>query len=204
MAARLLVVDDDEAMRVMIRLYVERDDDFEVVGEAGGCDEAVTMQRELSPDIVTMDFRMPGGDGAECIKRIRAETPGILILAVTSSGDEALDEMLAAGAYGTLDKAHVSVVASALRVGLSTLADKSGSLTEPTGIAKLRDALTRLEKEAAEELAARKRVVEKRIDLVAALDAIRGALDNPKYSEAEVLGAVRRLTVSALAADLKK
>jgi hypothetical protein len=68
---------------------------------------------------------------------------------------------------------------------------------------KLRDALTRLEREAADQLAARKSILEKRIDLVAALDAIHVALDHPKYSQAEALACIRRLTGSALEADQK-
>ena len=200
MAARLLVVDDDEAIRMMIRLYAERAD-FEVVGEAGACDDAVAIQKKVKADIVTMDYRMPGANGGECIKRLRDETPGVPILAVTSAGDDATTEMLAAGAYGTLDKAYVSVVGAALREGLILARSVPEAPMLTTGMTQLRDALARLEEEAAKELAARKRNIERRIELVAALDAIRVALDNPKYSQDEVVDRVRRLTVSALAAD---
>lgn len=199
MAAKVLVVDDDKAVRMLIRLYVERDPEFKVVGEAGGCEEAISVFRDIRPDIVTMDYRMPGADGATCIRSLRNEAD-VPILAISSSGEETMTEMLAAGAYGKLDKAHVAVVAPALRHGLDLL---RGEPSEPTATEQLRDAISRLEREAADELAKRKRIVGKRVDLVAALSAIRVALDNPSYSQEEMIRCIKELTDGALAADVE-
>lgn len=199
MAAKVLVVDDDSAVRMLIRLYIERDPEFRVVAEAGGCEEAVVAFRDEHPDIVTMDYQMPGDDGATCIKSLRKEKADIPILAISSAGEEVMSEMLAAGAYGKLDKEHVGVVAPALRHGLDLL---RGGPVEPTATEQLREAIARLEREAADELAKQKRIVGKRVDLVAALSAIRVALDNPNYRQEEMIRCIKALTDSALASDM--
>jgi DNA-binding NarL/FixJ family response regulator len=60
---RLLIVDDQELVRTGFRLFLETQDDLEVVGEAGDGAEAIGRARELRPDVVLMDIRMPGMDG---------------------------------------------------------------------------------------------------------------------------------------------
>jgi YesN/AraC family two-component response regulator len=60
-----LIVDDQELVRTGLRLFLETQDDLEVVGEAGGGAEAIERARHLQPDVVLMDIRMPGMDGVE-------------------------------------------------------------------------------------------------------------------------------------------
>ena len=65
MSIRLLIVDDQELVRTGFRLFLETQEDLEVVGEAGDGAEAIERARELRPDVVLMDIRMPQMDGVE-------------------------------------------------------------------------------------------------------------------------------------------
>ncbi|HZD06465.1 MAG TPA: LytTR family DNA-binding domain-containing protein [Longimicrobiales bacterium] len=72
---RVLVVDDEAPARRAVRLLVEREEGLEVAGEASTGDEAATALRELDPDVVFLDVRMPGPDGMEILRRIRSGSP---------------------------------------------------------------------------------------------------------------------------------
>ena len=207
MTARVLIVDDDAAVRTLIRLYVEHEPDLEVVGEARGCDEAVEALRALNPDIITMDFDMPNVNGVGCIKALKSEAPLTPILAVTASGEKVISEMLEAGAYGGLSKSHVAAVAPALREGLTRLAstEMGRSPRQPesssTALEQLREAIERLDRQAAEALAQQKAIIGERFELLAALNAIARALDNPRYTVTQAIERIRSLTDGALESD---
>jgi DNA-binding NarL/FixJ family response regulator len=104
---RLLIVDDQELVRTGFRLFLETQDDLEVVGEAGDGAEALERARELQPDVVLMDVRMPGMDGVEATARLTAggndPTPRVLVL-TTFDLDEYVFGALRAGAAGFLLK----------------------------------------------------------------------------------------------------
>ena len=70
MTIRLLIVDDQELVRTGLRLFLETQEDLEVVGEAGDGAEAIERARQLRPDVVLMDIRMPGIDGVEATARL--------------------------------------------------------------------------------------------------------------------------------------
>ena len=107
MRIRLLIVDDQELVRTGFRLFLETQDDLEVVGEAADGAEAIERTRELKPDVVLMDIRMPGMDGVEATARLTAAgiepRPRVLVL-TTFDLDEYVFGALRAGAAGFLLK----------------------------------------------------------------------------------------------------
>lgn len=104
---RVLVADDQPLLRHSLRLVIDGATDLTVVGEAATGIEAVARARELRPDIVLMDIRMPGGDGIEATGRIAAEPElsgtRILVLSMFEL-EEYVHAALRAGASGFLLK----------------------------------------------------------------------------------------------------
>jgi DNA-binding NarL/FixJ family response regulator len=102
---RVLVADDQRVVRDGLVMLVGLIDDIEVVGTAGDGIEALALARELRPDVVLMDLRMPQMDGGEATRRIRAELPETQVLVLTTyDDDESLFPALKAGARGYLTK----------------------------------------------------------------------------------------------------
>lgn len=100
-AARLLLAEDHALVREGLRNMLESEPDLEVVGEAANGLEALELCRELHPDLVLMDVRMPQMDGLEATRRIKAELPTTSVLVVTSNEDpEYLLDAVRAGAAG--------------------------------------------------------------------------------------------------------
>ncbi len=111
---RVLVVDDSAFMRGLITRMLEREPAMEVVGQAGDGASAVTMAVEHRPDVVTMDFNMPGLNGAEATRAILREraTPVVMLSAHTREGAAETIEALAAGAVDFVQKPSGEVSAS--------------------------------------------------------------------------------------------
>jgi len=103
---RVLVADDQALVRAGFRKILEADAGIEVVGEAADGREAVERARELSPDVILMDIRMPGLDGIAATRRLAEETTdGARVLVLTTFGlEEYVYEALRAGASGFLLK----------------------------------------------------------------------------------------------------
>ncbi|MFN3974046.1 MAG: response regulator [Dehalococcoidia bacterium] len=98
---RILVVDDHEVVRQGLRSLLERQEGFEVVGEAGSVAEAIEAALHLNPDVVVMDVRLPDGSGVEACREIRAAKPSTRVLMLTSYPDEeAVFDSIMAGASG--------------------------------------------------------------------------------------------------------
>lgn len=102
---RVLIADDHSLVRHGLAAIINMEEDTAVVGEASDGEEAVALWRELRPDVVLMDLRMPKVEGVEAIKRIRAEDPqaGIIVL-TTFDHDEDIYAGLRAGAKAYLLK----------------------------------------------------------------------------------------------------
>jgi len=105
MSVRILIADDHLIIRQGIRLILETGEDFELVGEAADGAEALRLCRELHPDVVLMDLRMPGMDGITAIERLRVEMPEIgVVILTTFNEDNLMRRGLRAGAKGYLLK----------------------------------------------------------------------------------------------------
>ena len=107
MSIRVLIVDDQELVRTGFRLFLETQPGLAVVGEAGDGEEAIERVRELRPDVVLMDIRMPTMDGVEATAKLRSgaiePAPRVLVL-TTFDLDEYVFGALRAGAAGFLLK----------------------------------------------------------------------------------------------------
>ncbi len=102
---RVLIVDDHTLFRSGIKLLLERQSGFEVVGEAGDGLEGVKRAKQLKPDVVLLDLHMPGTSGLEAISLLREDAPQAQVIMLTVSEDaEDLLEALRAGARGYLLK----------------------------------------------------------------------------------------------------
>ncbi|GAA0224496.1 response regulator transcription factor [Cryptosporangium japonicum] len=101
----VLLVDDHPVVRDGLRGMLDAEPDLEVVGEAGSGPEAVVLARALRPDVVLMDLRMPGGDGATATGRIRAEVRTAHVVVLTTYDTDAdILRAVDAGAAGYLLK----------------------------------------------------------------------------------------------------
>src|SRR6266496_5338919 len=104
-AKRIVIVDDHPLFRKGLGEMIHSDGTFAVCGEAGNASEAMDVIRRLNPDLAIVDLSLPGANGIELIKNIRAEFPKVPIL-VVSMHDESLYAVraLRAGADGYVMK----------------------------------------------------------------------------------------------------
>ncbi|MEO6530855.1 MAG: response regulator transcription factor [Specibacter sp.] len=104
---RILIADDQALLRAGFRALLAAEPDMEVVGESGTGRETVRLARELRPDVVLMDIRMPDGDGLEAARRILADAALAgthIIILTTFELDEYIVEAVRVGAAGFLVK----------------------------------------------------------------------------------------------------
>ncbi|MCK1794964.1 response regulator transcription factor [Streptomyces sp. XM4193] len=102
---RVLLADDEHLIRGAVAALLSLEDDLVVVAEAGSGTEAMAMARAHRPDVAVLDLNMPGADGVEVVRMIRAEIPGCATMIVTGHGRPGhLKQALAAGARGFLPK----------------------------------------------------------------------------------------------------
>lgn len=105
MPIRILLVDDHSVVREGLRMFLRRDPELDVVGEAADGAEAVEMARALRPDVVLMDLVMPVMDGIAATAAIRDELPATEVVALTSVIEsESVVRAMKAGAIGYLLK----------------------------------------------------------------------------------------------------
>ena len=115
---RVLIADDQALVRGGFRLILEAQPDIEVVGEASDGREALELARNLAPDVVLMDIRMPELDGLETARRllVNPDAPRVLVL-TTFDLDEYVYEAMKSGVSGFLLKAvRPEQLADAVRV----------------------------------------------------------------------------------------
>lgn len=126
---RVLLADDQDLVRAGLRALLGNDSEFTVVAEAETGDEAIAKTREHHPDVVLMDIRMPGTNGIEATRGIRADpvlsATRVLILTTFDDDDEIL-EAIRLGAAGYLLKDTSS---DGLRAAIHTVANGGNILT---------------------------------------------------------------------------
>lgn len=102
---RILIADDHDVVRDGLKLILETEEDFQVIGEAGDGAKAVQLTEELQPDVILMDLRMPGMDGLQAIEKIHAQWPKVAVVILTTyNEDDLMMRGLQAGARGYLLK----------------------------------------------------------------------------------------------------
>ncbi|MFC4497025.1 response regulator [Streptomyces ovatisporus] len=180
---RVVIVDDEELVRMALRLVIDGEPDLTVVAEAADGDAAITVVDEQRPDVVLMDVRMPGRDGLSTTRELltRPAPPRVLMLTTFDSDDLVLGA-LRAGALGfVLKDTPPSRIADAVR----TVADGNPVLS-PAATARVIAAATGPQSSAARSSsreAARNRLsilTERELDTAR---AIADGLSNPEIAE---------------------
>ena len=103
MAVRVVIAEDEAIIRLDLKEILE-EEGYEVVGETGRGDEAVTLVREQSPDLAILDIRMPGMDGLSAAREITAERAAAVLILTAYSQRNLIEEARDAGALAYLVK----------------------------------------------------------------------------------------------------
>lgn len=90
---RVMLVEDDPTYQELVQLVLSLDPQFVVVCTAGSGEEALEKFQQASPDLILLDFRLPGIDGIETAKRIKAQMPTVKIAMVTAHSEEVLGRL---------------------------------------------------------------------------------------------------------------
>ena len=102
---RLVLVEDNDVFRETLELLFGMRDEVEVVGSASSGDDAPDLCRRVDPDVVLMDYRMPGLNGAEATGAVLAAAPDTKVICLTASVTSVeVDEVIAAGAIACVTK----------------------------------------------------------------------------------------------------
>ncbi|HEY0414945.1 MAG TPA: response regulator transcription factor [Gaiellaceae bacterium] len=102
---RVAIVEDNDVFRETLELLFGMREEVEVVGSAASGDDAPELARRAEPDVVLMDYRMPGLNGAEATAAVLAAAPATRVICLTASvTTEEVDEVLAAGAVACVTK----------------------------------------------------------------------------------------------------
>ncbi len=139
MTSSVLLTDDDDGLRQLLRMVLERADGFQVVGEAHDATSCLSAVSELQPDVLLLDVGLPGRSGLEIAQEVRQRAPDTLVVVLSAHpADRMASQALAAGAHAYLSKDDlvrglVPALTDALRRGpgrTSPRAD-SGRVTSP-------------------------------------------------------------------------
>jgi len=108
MSARILIVDDSPVVRQRLAMLLQQHDDWQVCGEAVNGFEAIEKATQLKPDLIVMDFLMPGMNGLQAARKIGSEVPSIPILMFTMHmSKQLIEEAKNAGVQGAVAKTNV-------------------------------------------------------------------------------------------------
>ena len=121
-SVRVMLIDDRPDMRRLVEMWLEGTI-ARVVGQADCCAEAFAVLERQEADVAVMDMHMPGRNGVECTRDLLQRHPGLLVIAFSSSDDEAVEgKMRAAGVTAYFHKSRLhDLVACLTSPGLSEL-----------------------------------------------------------------------------------
>jgi DNA-binding NarL/FixJ family response regulator len=132
--ARVVVVDDAEELRSLIRRLLDREDDFTVVGEAADGRAGVEVADAQQPDVVLLDIAMPVLDGLQALPLLRKKCPAAIVVVLSGFGSDskAAQKALELGAHGFLSKGdNQGKLVARLRVILDSHRARTSWVTKP-------------------------------------------------------------------------
>ncbi|MFF2656402.1 response regulator [Kitasatospora sp. NPDC058032] len=132
---RVVIADDERLVRTGLRVVIDAEPDLTVVGEAADGAEVVPLVRELRPDVVLMDVRMPGIDGIRATEQLvggMADPPRILVVTTFEHDDHVYDALRAGAAGFLLKRARAEEMVQAVR-----LIARGDSLLFPAAVREL-------------------------------------------------------------------
>ena len=116
MATRVLLVEDNDVYRSSLELLLGLQPGLEVVGAVGSGDAAAGSARDLAPDVVVMDYRLPGIDGAAATRAVIASSGAAVVCLTAEATDGEREEILRAGAVALIEKGGpIDGLAAAIR-----------------------------------------------------------------------------------------
>jgi DNA-binding NarL/FixJ family response regulator len=102
---RIVLVEDNQVFREALELLLGLQSDIEVVASVGSGSDAVAAAEEHSPDVVLMDYRLPGLDGVQATRAVLQAAPGVAVVCLTASANlREVDALYEAGAVACLSK----------------------------------------------------------------------------------------------------
>jgi DNA-binding NarL/FixJ family response regulator len=114
-ALRVLIAEDHKGVRKLLKIVLKQDGNIEVVDETGDGLQAVKLAQTLQPDVALMDIRLPGLDGLEATRRIKATSPPTRVIIMSMHDEDAyIYEALAAGASGYVVKSDIQNIGQAI------------------------------------------------------------------------------------------
>ena len=119
---RVVVVEDNDVFREALVLLLGQEPDVEIVGDVAGGEEALELAAEVEPDVVLLDYRLPGIDGVQATRELRRVVPGAAVVALTASATlREADALREAGAVACLTKdAQLEEIVAAILAAAAT------------------------------------------------------------------------------------
>jgi DNA-binding NarL/FixJ family response regulator len=114
---RVVLIEDNDVFREALGLLLGQGGDIEIVAAEGRGDDAVDLCRRHSADVLVVDYRLPGEDGVQIARRVRAECPDVSIVVLTAAaGEREIEALLDAGAVAWVGKDEpLDVIVEAVR-----------------------------------------------------------------------------------------
>src|SRR5580765_54909 len=105
MAVWGLLMEDNDVFRTALEVLLTLGDDIEIVGSEPDGNAVVDRLREVEPDVVLVDYRLPGLDGVQVTRLVRENAPGVAVVALTAAaGEREVEALLEAGAVACIGK----------------------------------------------------------------------------------------------------